>query len=68
MAQHGREAKDKRVVNLRGQDNGHGIIEDTLSKQQRIEVHIHFQLIKYGQNCHYRERKKTPLVFQSLKW
>lgn len=44
-------------VHLRWQDNGHSIIEDTLTEHQRIEIHVNFQLIENGQNSHCKQLK-----------
>ena len=39
-------------------DDGDSIVHDTLSKDKRIEIMIHVQVMKYGQYCHcgWRDR------------
>lgn len=37
---------------LRGQHNGNSIIEDALSKQKGVKIHICVQFIKYRQHSH----------------
>ena len=33
-------------------DDGDSIVHDTLSKDKRIEIMVHVQVMKYGQYCH----------------
>lgn len=48
---------------LRREDDGHGIIENTLPKEQSVQVNINFKLIEDGQHGHWdtekRKKKKT---------
>ncbi len=55
-------------VDLRWQDNGHGIIEDTLTEHQRIEIHVNFQLIENGQNSHCKQFKLVKTHILSWLW
>lgn len=40
------------LLDLRGEDDGDRIVEDTLSKQQGVQVHVHPQLVEDSQHRH----------------
>lgn len=37
---------------LRGQDQGHRVVEHALSEQQSVQIHVHVQLVEDGQDRH----------------
>ena len=51
---------------LRGQNQGHGVVEDTLSKQQSVQIHVHLQLIEDSQDRHCGARQTCEILLISL--
>ena len=47
---------EKGEQDSRGENNGHGVVHDTLSKQESVEVHIHVELSEDGQHRHCSHR------------
>lgn len=48
---------------LRREDDGHGIVQDALPEQQRVQVHVHLELVEYGQHRHYGSEKGTKWMW-----
>lgn len=43
----------EQAADLRGQNHGHSVVEHTLPEQQRVQVHVHLQLVEDGQDRHW---------------
>lgn len=52
----GRQVCQVKTEDSRGQHHGHGVIENALSKQQNVQIHVHLQLVEDGQHRHCRTR------------
>lgn len=44
---------------LRGQNQGHGVVENALSKEQSVQVHVHLQLVEDGQDRDWTQEEQT---------
>lgn len=61
-------SKEWRWVYLLRQHNSHSIIQDTLSKQEGVQICIHMQLMENSEDCHCMEKKQSKFVIFVFIW
>lgn len=64
----GRQVGQVKTEDSRGQHHGHGVVENALSKQQNVQIHVHLQLVEDGQHRHCRTRDTVTHFRLSTEW